>query len=325
MEEEFNYQNMISQAKEECAKMTVMIHEKYPNVEFEVLEEDSLDNFTISDIAEFYNINWLGDRDYMHIPDAKQISENLRKHIVIVAKEKGKTGKNAILAISTVKHHTNTQENIDPCYPKEGPYFELTGVLANNENRNRKLLGFGRMIYQIGIASTKQYNEKWSGGGPAIAVIDCTNAPSFNALRKAAIEEQSKSGIIGFYTVYDRLKRKMAEAPTFVCKIFNEDDSIGDSIIYDENYKLSMYDRYNAKSQYASSNTSKKLAKILKETIWKKGTKNITDDADGIVTTYFEVEKPIINFEITNVGKANKRKRQKENTCCNKWKRGRML
>lgn len=304
MENNFSYNGIISTVKEECRRMTEEINKRYPNIEFLVVEENNTDGITADDIAEFYNYNWTGDKDYMHIPNVTQAQENMKRHVTIIAKDTNETGRDSILAVSTVKHNNNNENEIDPCYPKEGPYFELTGVLANIHNKENNLFGLGRIIYQIGVAATRNYNKKYLDGGDTIVVIDCTNKPSYSSLCRAANNEQCTSGIIGFYTVYDKSKRKMVEAPTLVCKVFSDNNDV----LFDAEKKHSMYERYNANRKFASSKTSKKLSRILKETIWKNK-KSIPFNQDGIITTYFEIDNPIIDYQIEDVGMANKRKR----------------
>lgn len=57
-----------------CDKIT----EEYSDIKFSVVQCDT--NFQspiqiinlVKDISDFYNENWLGNADYLHVPDAKK-------------------------------------------------------------------------------------------------------------------------------------------------------------------------------------------------------------------------------------------------------------
>ena len=61
----------------------------------------------ISKIAQFYNDNWLGNPEFMHTPDYRQVLINYMKCPMIIAREKQS---DEILAISTIKYNENSKK-----------------------------------------------------------------------------------------------------------------------------------------------------------------------------------------------------------------------
>ena len=56
------------------------------DVTYEVLQFSDLAKKwnSVHKVADFYNDNWLGNRDFMHIPEFEQILENCKKYPIII-------------------------------------------------------------------------------------------------------------------------------------------------------------------------------------------------------------------------------------------------
>lgn len=175
---------------------------------------------TLYKVADFYNYNWTGNADFMHIPNFEQILQNCRKYPIIIAREEDS---NEILGISTIKYDENTKENIDPYFPEENAkYFSITGILAKKGSSHK---GVGKKIYEIALKGAYNY-EKYAPGTKIMCVIDCRNNNSLKAL-EIAVQKASEdlfpnksmelpAYIDGYYELRDENNNNLLEAPTIV-------------------------------------------------------------------------------------------------------------
>jgi len=174
-------------------------------------------------ITDFYNHNWLGNIDFMHIPDFRQTLENCQSYPMIIARERDSE---RILGISTIKYDENTAEKVDPYFPEPGAkYFSITGILVRKDNPYR---GIGKKIYEIALRGAYQYENIYPGT-KMMCVIDCRNGHSLKALASAAqrVKEGQKIGenvelpvhILGYYELRDKENSQLLEAPTLVAEI----------------------------------------------------------------------------------------------------------
>ena len=109
-------------------------------------------------VADFYNKNWQGNRDFMHIPDFEQTLANTRAYPIIIARKKGT---DEILGISTIKYDENSEESIDPYFPEgDAKYFSITGILTK---RNNTYKGIGKKIYEIALRGAYNYEKHYPG------------------------------------------------------------------------------------------------------------------------------------------------------------------
>ena len=72
-----------------------------------------LDN--IFKLAYFYDTNFTGNRDFMHIPNIKQITQNYAKYPTVLATQKDLFGNEEIVGVTTVKMENNKslKDNLD--------------------------------------------------------------------------------------------------------------------------------------------------------------------------------------------------------------------
>ena len=142
-----------------CTAVNVMenicnqINDESEYVEYVVLQGlDSndvyaCDRYIHQRITNFYNFNWLGNVDFMHIPNFEQTLFNCRNYPIIVARDRMTK---EMIGISTIKYDENIG-HIDPYYPFVGEhYFSITGILTRRDNPYR---GVGKRIYEIAIRS----------------------------------------------------------------------------------------------------------------------------------------------------------------------------
>lgn len=225
-----SYQNLV----EMCDKIT----EEYSDIKFSVVQCDT--NFQspiqiinlVKDISDFYNENWLGNADYLHVPDAKKVLENYLNYPIIMAYRYNEDGEIDILGVSTLKYYQNTATKVNPYYPIPNKrFFEITGILTK---RDSNIKNIGKKIYEILIKALEEY-QKILPEFDVIFVADCRNYMSLNGARGGAkyIREQYNDDafgrIIGIYTV--RNNGVLVEAPTFVAKFEFQRYALGPSVI----------------------------------------------------------------------------------------------
>ena len=203
-----------------CSKIT----DEYKDITFSVAQCDP--NFQspigiinlVKDISDFYNENWLGNTDYIHIPDAKKVLENYLKYPIIIAYKKNIDNEIEILGVSTLKYFQNTDHYTNPYYPiPNARFFEVTGILTKQNSKEKNI---GKKIYEIIIEALQNY-QSIMPEFDVIFVADCRNYMSINGARGGAryirqIGKNAYAKIIGFYTV--KSSGTLIEAPTFIAK-----------------------------------------------------------------------------------------------------------
>ena len=209
-------------------KLCHVITKKYnSNVIFSVYQllNKEKELITPYKIIEFYNKNYIENKDFIHIPDYNKVIENINYYPIIIAYNK----KNMeILGISTLEYHENKNKNINSYFPqKETKYFSITGILTNINNRNWNLKGIGIRIYEIELYAVFLY-QKNKRNIKLICEIDCRNICSIKALVKANENLHNdfefnkklefKICIIGYYLLINKVG-KILESPTFVIEI----------------------------------------------------------------------------------------------------------
>lgn len=209
------------------------INESQDELEYVVLQGLSDDDPYIQDpfilykIADFYNYNWLGNVDFMHIPNFSQVEYNCKYYPVIIAREKHSKD---LIGISTLKYDENGEGFEDPYYPiSHEKYFSITGILTKKDNPYR---GVGKKIYEIALKGHYHFNKIYDDTS-IMCVIDCRNNNSLNALNSAAqslnddVDENIVAKISGYYILTDD-NHEMLEAPTMVLKVCEHDEKSDD-------------------------------------------------------------------------------------------------
>lgn len=250
-------------------------------------------------VSKFYNENFYGNADFMHIPNFMQSMESFLSYPIIIAREEGKK---QILGISILKYF-ESDNKIDPYFPFENvKYFSVTGILTNVENKNMGFYGIGKKIYAILLKAVLEYKKIYNDIR-FMCVIDCRNNNSIEALRCATNNLNSQfiiprvdSVIVGYYKVEDQITNDLIEAPTFVVemKMDNIDIKSKEKIIlkYDgcikEKSKSYLYMKRTIDKNFISD---KKNSPI----------KNI-DPGCGLVTYYPLLDSSLDNLIINSNG-----------------------
>ena len=199
---------------------------KMCNYRYEVLQLSDITGEVLNvaySISKFYNNNYCGNEDYMHIPNFKQTVENIIKYPIIVARE---NDSDDILGISILKYF-DSNEVIDPYFPvRNSRYFSVTGILTNASNREKGYYGVGKKIYEICLDAVCKYKEVIDNDIRLMCVIDCRNNNSIDALRVATEKLNKKynskkmeTSIVGYYEVESLYSGLLVEAPTFVIEM----------------------------------------------------------------------------------------------------------
>lgn len=238
-------------------------------------------------IADFYNQNWRGNVDFMHIPNFKQVIENCLNYPIIIAREEESQD---ILAISTIKYDENTGENVDPYFPeKDAKYFSITGVLVE---RGAPYRGMGKRIYEIAVRGAHEYNKEHPGTR-IMCVIDCRNKHSMQALASAVeninnneIYGENKElpvSIVGYYELKNSENNALEEAPTIVVEVgLNEREKKEKS----KNTTTIEYSKQNRKSLFDS------LKDELREKLSRYGINKPINGKDGeSIVSYYPLDK----------------------------------
>ena len=254
--------------------------------EYEVLQLSDLNNDLLESaylISKFYNENFSGNADYMHIPNFTQTLKNIMNYPIIIARLKN--SKN-ILGISILKYNESDKE-FDPYFPIENSkYFSVTGILTNKENKNMGVYGLGKKIYEIALKSVLEYKKKYSDT-KLMCVIDCRNTCSINALKVATNnlnsnyeDKQIDSRIIGYYKVENEKEKYLEEAPTFVIEMKMEDTDCENN-----NEVVVSYDN----SSETKEQSYLKMKKTIDSLFLRDNNSKIVESLDpgcGVVTYY---------------------------------------
>ena len=187
----------------------------------------------IFNLAYFYDTNFIGNKDFMHIPTINQITQNFTRFPMMVATQKNKFGTDEIIGATTIKIENNASIIDNPYFPtKNEIVLSITGVLtklnATDINGN-KIRGIGKELYKSAIKGAYELNKEKKVR--LICKIDCRNDKSLIAISKAVKELQEenlpvKLSIAGYYEIFGENKN-LVEAPTFILEIdLNGDKNI---------------------------------------------------------------------------------------------------
>ena len=285
--ERIKFLSILRELRNVCRRVNEENDKLDPNNEviYEVLQLSDLsekwDN--VYNIADFYNSNWLGNADFMHIPNFEQTVSNCMRYPIIIARKKGT---NDILGISTIKYDENNQDYKDPYFPEEdAKYFSITGILTRRNNVHR---GIGKKIYEIAIRGAYNY-EKYYPGTRIMCVIDCRNRQSLRALNSAVLNirnngivgegKELPANIVGYYELRDKESDDLLEAPTLVMEVgLNERDRREKDVVL----RNISFNLENGKTRFES------LRGTLRENLerYKIGSPEILED-DGCGLVYY--------------------------------------
>ena len=270
---------------------------------FQTIPEKNKILNTIFDLAYFYDTNFTGNKDFMHIPSVKQIAKNFVKYPVMLATQKDEYGAEEILGATTVKIENNSSISDNPYFPtKNESVLSITGVLTKYNAMDKfgnKIKGIGKELYKSAIRGAYELNKEKTVR--LICEIDCRNINSLISISKAIKELQEENLPVklcmpGYYEIYDK-KNNLLEAPTFMLEV----DLTGDKNINQTLTKFSYL-------QCNSANLFKDLVQVIKSNT--KERKKYINICGKDIVIYHSI-KPIdalnIELEIGTAAEGNNR------------------
>ena len=219
---------------------------------------------TIFNLTYFYDNNFTGNKDFMHIPNISNVLDNVQRYPIMLVSKKDEYGKDEILGTTTVKFENNKSLSDNPYFPTKGEdILSITGVLtkmnALDKNGN-KIKGLGRELFKSAIKGA--YNANKDNTVRLICEVDCRNTNSLYSVCKAVKELQEEGNNIqiflnGYYEIKNK-EKNLLEAPTFILEI----DLNGDKKVNNDNLIL---DYQNIDSTNLFTNLSKVICANTKE------------------------------------------------------------
>lgn len=251
-------------------------------------EKDFLNG--ILKLTYFYDQNFIGNKDFMHVPDVSQVYQNVTKYPVILATQRNEFGENDIIGATTVKIENNLKKSDNPFFPtsNENVMF-ITGVLAKQnifDVYGNKVKGIGKQLYRSAIKGAYELNKE--NKIRLACEIDCRNKNSFDALCKTVKslqEDELNVGLklVGYYEIMNK-NIELKEAPTFLFEI--DFQNKGD----ESSEKVFSY------VDLDTDNLFKKLSHIIKRNTYEKRSYLNMYEHDFVV--YHEI-KPVNAFNMS--------------------------
>ena len=177
-------------------------------------EKDFLNG--IFKLTYFYDQNFIGNKDFMHVPDVSQVYQNVTKYPVILATQRNEFGENDIIGATTVKIENNLKKSDNPFFPtsNENVMF-ITGVLAKQnifDVYGNKVKGIGKQLYRSAIKGAYELNKE--NKIRLACEIDCRTVKSLQ-------EDELNVGLklVGYYEIMNK-NIELKEAPTFLFEIY---------------------------------------------------------------------------------------------------------
>lgn len=231
---------------------------------FQTIRNKDLVRDTIFNLTYFYDNNFTGNKDFMHIPNISNVLNNILHYPIMLVTKKDEYGKDEILGTTTVKIENNKSITDNPYFPTKGEdVLSITGVLtkmnAVDKNGN-KIRGLGRELFKSAIKGAYDINKEKKVR--LICEVDCRNTNSLYSVCKAVKELQEENVnvqmfLAGYYEIKNK-EKNLLEAPTFVLEI----DLNGDKKV---NNDYLNFDYQNCESTNLFSNLSNVICKNTNE------------------------------------------------------------
>ena len=273
---------------------------------------------TIFNLTYFYDNNFTGNKDFMHIPNISNVLDNVQHYPIMLVSKKDEYGKDEILGTTTVKFENNKYLTDNPYFPTKGEdILSITGVLTKMnavDKDGNKIRGLGRELFKSAIKGA--YNANKDKSLRLICEVDCRNTNSLYSVCKAVKELQDEGDNIqiflnGYYEIKNK-ERNLVEAPTFILEIdLNGNKEVNnDSLNLDyQNIDSTNLFTNLSKVIYANTKESKKIVtykndtKIVFHSLEPINAQNITlnvgTTADG------NNREPILSLQLEPANKSN--------------------
>lgn len=208
---------------------------------FQTIRNKDLVRDSIFNLAYFYDLNFTGNKDFMHIPNISNILNNILRYPIMLAVQKDKYGNDEILGTTTVKIENNKEFSDNPYFPtKNEDVLSITGILTKSnavDKDGNKIKGLGKELFKSAIKGA--YNINKEKNVRLICEVDCRNENSLYSVSKAVKELQEENlnlemYLTGYYEIYN-FNKNLTEAPTFILEIDlnNKKQLNKDNIIFD--------------------------------------------------------------------------------------------
>lgn len=238
------------------------------NIKFNLFQSLPKENFfnNILKLTYFYDQNFIGNKDFMHIPNVSQVYQNVIRYPVILATRRNEFGENEIIGATTMKMENNLKKSDNPFFPtsNENVIF-ITGVLAKQnvfDMCGTRIKGIGKQLYKSAIKGAYEINK--NSKIRLVCEIDCRNKHSFDALCKTVKILQDEGfnigvNFIGYYEVINK-NIDLVEAPTFIFEVDFQNKVEEKSKIIFSYINSSNVDIFKELSYVIKRNTSEKCS-----------------------------------------------------------------
>lgn len=262
---------------------------------FQTIRNKDLVRNSIFNLATFYDCNFTGNKDFMHVPNISNILDNILRYPIMLSTQKDIYGNDEILGTTTVKIENNKNISDNPFFPTMNEdVLSITGILTKADAldiNGNKIRGLGRELFKSAIKGA--YNINKEKKIRLVCEVDCRNKNSLYSVEKAVKELQEEGlnlqmFLTGYYEIYDS-NRNLSEAPTFILEVdLNNKKKLNNNIFN--------FDYTNCQSTNLYSNLSKVICANTKES------KKYVNFLEGKKVIYHSI-KPINALGITlNVG-----------------------
>ena len=273
---------------------------------------------SIFNLTYFYDNNFTGNKDFMHIPNISNVLDNIVNYPIMLVSKKDEYGNDEILGTTTVKYENNKTLSDNPYFPTKGEdILSITGVLtkmnATDKNGN-KVKGLGRELFKSSVKGA--YNINKDKSIRLICEVDCRNTNSLYSVCKAVKELQDEGlnvqiFLTGFYEIKNK-EKNLLEAPTFILEIdLNGDKQLNNDILNLDYQNIDSTNLFTNLSKVICENTkeNKKIITALenKKVIYhnlepinaQSITLNVGTTADG------NNREPVLSLQLVTADKSN--------------------
>lgn len=270
---------------------------------FQTIQNKDLVRDMIFNLAYFYDVNYTGNKDFIHIPNISNILDNILKYPIMLASQKDEYGSEDILGVTTVKIENNKSISDNPYFPTSNEtVLTISGVLtkpnAVNSN-NIKIRGIGKELIKSSIRAAYTVNKTQKIR--LICEVDCRNMNSFNAVVKAIKELQEEKinvnvAVSGYYEILNS-QGDLEEAPTFILEM-----DLGENRnILNEKVNFNYLDCKSTELFSDLNNVLEENTKELKQYVNKK------DDKTVIYHSLEPFNALNVSIEVGNTANGNER------------------
>lgn len=244
---------------------------------FQTIQNKDLVRDMIFNLTYFYDMNYTGNKDFIHIPNISNILENILKYPIMIATQKDEYGSEDILGATTVKIENNKSISDNPYFPTSNEtVLTISAVLTKSNavnSNNKRIKGIGKELIKSSIRAAYNVNKK--NKVRLICEVDCRNMHSFNAVVNAIKELQNENlnvnvAVSGYYEILNS-QGELEEAPTFILEM----DLGENKLISNNKIEFNYLDCKSTELFSDLNNVLEKNTNELKEFVNKKDDKTI--------------------------------------------------